>query len=108
MKKLIVLFIALILLLLACNNGLIIKSHHNLLGPTVYELTDGNHSIKYYNGQCCCIAKKVLEEIKQQIEDNELSWQDMKNKEFADKYLQQICNELKSDDGIKRSAVANI
>ena len=96
MKSRLVFFIGLMFLLVACS-GLTLKSHWDLFGPTVYELTDGNISIKYYNGNCCCIAKEVLEKVKKNVESGKLDWQKMQNKEFADKYLQQVCNELKSN-----------
>ena len=86
------------LFLIGCNNGLTLKSHYNLFGSTVYELTDGNISIKYYNGLCCCIAKEVLEEIKTMVSEGELNWYKFADKKYADERLKVICKMVKGEE----------
>jgi hypothetical protein len=58
----------LVLLLTGCSSGWVVKTHPGFMVPTTYELTDGTTSINYYNGNCCCVAKPVLEYIKTEIE----------------------------------------
>ncbi len=86
-----------ILLFTGCSASWQLKTHHGFLTPNVYELTDGNISIKYYNGQCCCVAKEVLTELKTRIETGQIDPARLKDKTFVEKTLQQLCNELKNN-----------
>ena len=78
-----------------CNGNFVVKTHHGFMSPDVYELTNGDISIKYYNGNCCCIAKDVLIEMKSRIEKNEIIIDSLNNKKFVDNYLQKLCNEMR-------------
>lgn len=69
------------------------------MSPDVYELTNGTISIKYYNGDCCCIAEKVLTEIKSRIERKKINAQKFADKYFTSCYLQSICDSLKQKEG---------
>jgi hypothetical protein len=86
-----------VLLFVQCSE-FTVKTDHGFFGPDVYELTNGEISIKYYNGNCCCIAKEVLMEVQRRIESNELDWTKLRDKTFADQYLQKVCDELRESD----------
>lgn len=81
-------------LMFGCSN-LRLKTDHSWFGPDVYELTDGEISVRYYNGDCCCIAKEVLEELRYRVNSGKVDWQKFSDKKFADEYLKNLCIELK-------------
>lgn len=91
--KRILMLAAIVVLILGCSE-FTVKTDYGFLGPAVYELTNGDLSIKYYNGNCCCIAKDVLGEIKLRIETGRLDWTKLKDKQYADEYLQSVCDSL--------------
>jgi hypothetical protein len=76
-------------------NSLSLKTHHGWLGPNVYELTDGVISINYYDGDCCCIAKAMLTEIKRRVEEDNLDWNLFKDSLYTKNYLSQLCQEMR-------------
>lgn len=92
MKKILLLIIA-ITLFVGCSS-LRLKTDHGWFGPDVYELTDGELSVRYYNGDCCCIAKEVLEELRNRVNSGKVDWQKFADKKFADEYLKQLCAEM--------------
>ena len=89
--------LSLLCVLLAGCNEFTIKTHRGFLSPDVYELTNGDISIKYYNGDCCCIAKEVLTEIKRRIEIGEMDATKLKDKKYVDEYLRRLCNEMRAN-----------
>lgn len=92
MKKL--LFLFLVIIITSCSS-LSLKTDHGWFGPDVYELTDGEISVRYYNGDCCCIAKEVLEELHNRVDAGKVDWQKFADKKFAKEYLSKLCEELK-------------
>lgn len=88
--------IALMLFILsACSStGWQVKTDRGFLGPDVYELTNGDISVKYYNQQCCCIAKEVLIELKRRIEAGKVKPERLKNNRYKEMILKQICKQL--------------
>ena len=96
---------------LANCGGLTIKTSHGFMGPDVYELTDGDISVKYYNGNLCqgallkgFNAKDVLKEVKRQVESGELKWELMRNKVFAKEYLHEVCYQMKLEKAEMRTS----
>lgn len=89
--------ICLLCFLLAGCNEWKVKKHGGFMTPDVYELTNGDMSIKYYNGDCCCIAKEVLTEVKKRIEANQIDVIKLNDKKFVDEYLQKLCNEMRAN-----------
>jgi len=96
-KILAVVLIALLCFFLPGCNGWDVKKHSGFMSPDVYELTNGDISIKYYNGDCCCIAKEVLTEVKKRIEANQIELIKLNDKKFVDEYLQKLCNEMRAN-----------
>lgn len=90
------LVVLLCFLLAGCNEWKV-KKHSGFMTPDVYELTNGDVSIKYYNGDCCCIAKDVLTEVKLRIENNQIDVAKLKDKKFVDDYLRNLCNEMRAN-----------
>lgn len=62
------------------------------MGPDVYYATDGKTEVRYYNGQCCCVAKKVLESLADRANSGELDWSKMADKDFRSFELKQQCS----------------
>jgi len=78
--------------------SLSLKTHHGWLGPNVYELTDGKISITYYDGDCCCIARDVLKEIKRRVEEDNLEWGLFNDSLYTKNYLSQLCQEMRAKE----------
>lgn len=75
-----------------------VKTHHNFMGSDVYEATDGKVSVKYYNGECCCIAKEVLKRLAEDANSGLLDWDMMQDEIFRKAALRLVCDELKKGD----------
>lgn len=89
------LFLLLTMTIIGCDGGMTLKTHGGFGNPSTYELTDGTNSITYYNGDCCCIAKYVLLEVKARVERNELRWEALiTDREFRGRYLRNLCKEM--------------
>jgi hypothetical protein len=93
----IVSFILLSLLLICVSScGLRVKTYHNWFGPDIYTLTDGNYKLMYYNGDCCCVAKQVLEKIKDEIKTGYVEWpRVVLDHEYKEYCLKHYCDELR-------------
>lgn len=92
------LFIILILVLAAttsCLGHVRVKHHWGFMGPDTWEATDGKISVHYYNGNCCCIAEKVLHEVARRANEGELDWSKMADPKFRDSILKTICEEFR-------------
>jgi hypothetical protein len=74
--------------------GVRVKTHHGFMGPNVFEATDGKVSVSYYNGNCCCVAEKVLESLAKQANSGMLDWNLMQFKEFRERVLKEECDKM--------------
>lgn len=92
------LLILLLVFLVSCHD-IEIKTHNNFFGSTTYEATDGEISVHYYNGQCCCVAKEVLERLIEKTESGRYVWEFMKDQEYQDMALTEMCYEVKLNKG---------
>jgi hypothetical protein len=68
-----------------------VKTHHGWMGPDTWEATDGKVSVSYYNGDCCCVAEKVLENLAALANKELLDWNLMQGKEFRERVLREEC-----------------
>jgi hypothetical protein len=82
-------------LLFGCA-GISIKTHSGFIGPDIYEATDGKIPVYYYNGDCCCIAKEVLEVLADRANRQDVDWNLMLNQVVRDSILQRTCDSLKA------------
>jgi len=97
-NSLVILVLVLMYLSLDGCNSLTLKTHHGWLGPNVYELTDGKISITYYDGDCCCIARDVLKEIKRRVEEDNLEWGLFNDSLYTKNYLSQLFQEMRAKE----------
>jgi hypothetical protein len=91
MKKFILFFM--LLCLFGC--GVRVKAHYGFMGPDTYEATDGKVSVHYYNGNCCCVAKEVLESLANEANSGKLDWVLMEFPEFRERVLAEECKKVK-------------
>lgn len=94
-KIIVVTMIALLILFSFGCSSVRIDTHHGFLAPDVYELTDGSVSYFYYNGDCCCVAKEVLENVLADYKSDKISQHNWVDKEFMYKYIDSICIKIK-------------
>lgn len=87
--------IIVICLLFLFGCGVRVKTNWGFMGPDVYVASDGNIEVIYYNGECCCIAKEVLESLSYKANHGELDWAKMSDKEFRKTTLLEECTRLK-------------
>jgi len=106
MKKLFVLISLIFITACSCSE-FTVKTQLGVFGPDVYELTNGGISIKYYNGNCCCIAKDVLVEMKNRIEKGVIEIDSLKSKKFVDSYLRDLCWLIKSEKDLYELKMLN-
>jgi len=71
-----------------------VKTHHGWMGPDTWEATDGKTSVSYYNGNCCCVAEKVLESLAAQANNKKLDWAKMADPKFKDFTLAAECKKM--------------
>lgn len=73
--------------------------HHSLGlgGPDTWAIKDNDgNSIGYYNGNCCCIASKVVDVLADQINDGYVPRIIMVDKSMQDRKLKFLCDSLKA------------
>ena len=78
-----------ILVLLSCSTWRV-NTSYGFLSSDTYILTNGDIAIHYYNGDCCCIAEEVLQELKRRIELGEVNSEMLRDKEYVNKLLREI------------------
>jgi hypothetical protein len=64
------------------------------MGPDTWEATDGKISVSYYNGNCCCVAEKVLESLAKQANNKKLDWSKMADPKFRASTLAAECEKV--------------
>lgn len=84
-------YLSIILILLLVGCGVRVHTDRGWMGPNVYYATDGKIEVRYYNGQCCCIAKKVLESLADRANSGKLDWNRMADEKFQDYELALQC-----------------
>lgn len=72
-----------------------VKHHHGFMGPDTWEATDGKISVPYYNGNCCCVAEQVLQNLADKANSKEMDWSKMADPEFRSAILQSECRKVK-------------
>jgi len=86
-----------ILVLSSCSTWRV-NTSYGFLSSDTYTLTNGDIAIHYYNGDCCCIAEEVLQELKRRIESGEVNSETLRDRKYANKLLREICKELKGEN----------
>jgi hypothetical protein len=71
--------------------GVTVHTHHGFMGPDTYEATDGKVSVGYYNGDCCCVAEQVLDNLAAKANKGELDWSKMADEKFKRETLWNEC-----------------
>jgi hypothetical protein len=71
-----------------------VKTHYGWMGPDTWEATDGKVSVNYYNGDCCCIAKEVLQSLADQANSGAFNWVMMDDQRFREETLSQRCRRM--------------
>lgn len=74
-----------------------VKTHHGWMGPNTWEATDGKVSVSYYNGNCCCVAEKVLENLAEQANKKTLDWSKMADPKFKEETLAAECKKAQQE-----------
>lgn len=75
-----------------CLGHVSVHTDRGWMGPDVYYATDGETEVRYYNGQCCCVAKKVLQSLADKANNTtDLKWSDMADPEYKKKILSDQC-----------------
>jgi hypothetical protein len=90
-------FVFCCLLVLSGCSGVTVKTHHGFMGPDSWEATDGQVSVSYYNGDCCCVAERVLLNLAAQANRQELDWSKMADPEFSQSALAAECKKLQGN-----------
>lgn len=67
-------------------------------GPTIWTASNGRVSVSYYNGQCCCIAKYVLQNLADDSNAGVFDWNDMSDKAIKEAKLAEECKRLKDEE----------
>ena len=91
-----ILITILLLGLFVCCNTVKIKRHGNWMGPETWEAYKDGISVGYYNGNCCCVAEKVLKQIVYDANHGILDWNRMRDKDFQDKTLSEYCEMIRA------------
>ena len=68
-----------------------VYTDHGFMGPDTFVATDGNVGVRYWNGRCCCVAKKVLESLAYRANSGDLDWNRMSDEKFRDFELDLQC-----------------
>lgn len=72
-------------------NQVSVKSNRMFGYPTTWTATDGKTDVNYYNGNCCCVAEKVLNSLADRSNAGEFPWSDMSNEAFKKSKLEEQC-----------------
>ena len=71
------------------------------MSPEIYEATDGNISVYFYDGSCCCVAKKVLENLAYKANTGGLDWKKMEDESYQKQILSEECEKIKIKENFK-------
>jgi hypothetical protein len=81
------------------QSGSVHVKHHSMIGYSdTWEITDGTHKVGYYNGDCCCVADIVVDQVANLIKGGVIDWPRLAtDKEYQKIIMGRACKENKGN-----------
>lgn len=81
----------------ANSSGTVHVKHHSNIGYSdTWEITDGVNKVFYYNGDCCCVAGMVVDQVANLIQIGWVEWPRLAtDKEYQKIIMDRSCKENK-------------